>query len=258
MRLTDYHMHPMIAQKPERFDEFAQRAIALGIEEICITDHMPLSISNAADRIPAGMVRQYCRNVREAVARYEGILSVKLGIEVDYHPDFLDEIEAVLEAGNFDYVLGSTHMHLFLADQLDGRMTKNDFARRALENTLSAVRSGYFHTISHFDMFRWAFTKTERYQFDQGEYEWEKDRELIEEILDEIAARKICLEINPHFAESQKKIECMYPALPITEMALERNIRFRYGSDAHAPKSVGALLDTLRSHPIYGKALADR
>ena len=143
-----------------------------------------------------------------------------------------------------------------LADQLDGRVTKNDFARRALENTLSAVHSGYFHTISHFDMFRWAFTKTERYHFDGGGYEWEKHRELIGEILDEIAARKIRLELNPHFAESQKKIECMYPAIPITEMALERNIRFQYGSDAHKSKSVGALLDQVQLHPVYGKALS--
>ena len=253
---TDYHMHPMITQKPERFDEFAKKALAIGIEEVCITDHMPLSISNAADRIPAGKVGEYCRNVREAAERYEGKLSVKLGIEVDYHPAFVREIEDVLAQGDFDFVLGSTHMHLFLADQLDGRLSREEFARRALENTLAAVKSGYFQIIPHFDMFRWAFSKTDRYFFSGGEYRMEAYLDLITEILDEIAARGIRLEINPHFAETQKRIENTYPEAPIVEMALARNIQFQYGSDAHAPNSVGALLDTLLSHPVYGKALA--
>ena len=38
-------------------------------------------------------------------------------------------------------------------------------------------------------------------------------------------------------------------------MALERNIRFCYGSDAHKPESVGVLLDQLETHPVYGTAL---
>ena len=80
-------------QTPERFDAFAQQAIARGIGEICISDHMPLSISCAKDRIPRGEVSAYCRRVREFAHRYEGSLSIRCGIEIDYHPSILGKIE---------------------------------------------------------------------------------------------------------------------------------------------------------------------
>ena len=35
--IKDYHMHPMVVQKPEQFDLFVQKAVAEGIEEICIS-----------------------------------------------------------------------------------------------------------------------------------------------------------------------------------------------------------------------------
>lgn len=85
-------MHPMVVQNFEGFDDFARQAIARGIQEVCVTDHMPLSISNAGDRIPAGKVTEYCQKVRKLACKYEGRLSVKLGIEIDYHPDYIDEI----------------------------------------------------------------------------------------------------------------------------------------------------------------------
>jgi len=256
--LRDYHMHPMVVQDASRFDQFAARALELGIEEVCITDHMPLSLSCAKDRIPKGMVKDYCRKGREIIKKYDGILSVKLGIEIDYHPSFLDEINTVLNEGEFDFVLGSSHMHLFLKDQLDGRMSRDAFARMALENTLSAVQSDLFDIITHMDMFRWAFTRDDRYAFSDSEYHIEEHMDLIEKILDEMVKRNMCLEINPHFAEKKMAMENMYPQLPIVEMALEKNIKFGFGSDAHKPQSVGVMLDMLLKHPVYGKALAQK
>lgn len=106
---TDYHMHPMITQKPERFDEFAHRAIEVGIEEVCITDHMPLSISDTADRIPAGKVREYCRNVREAAERYDVMAAIE-GKEQQLitHEEMMRVMklmEAVIESGENNVVI---------------------------------------------------------------------------------------------------------------------------------------------------------
>ena len=64
MSRKDYHMHPKALVAPERFADFAEKAIERGITEICVTDHMPLSLSHASDRIPRGEVGAYCRAVR--------------------------------------------------------------------------------------------------------------------------------------------------------------------------------------------------
>ena len=54
----------------EKFDAFVRQALKKGIQEICITDHMPLSISNAADRLPKGRVGEYCRCVCSLAHQY--------------------------------------------------------------------------------------------------------------------------------------------------------------------------------------------
>ena len=89
----DYHLHPRILDPSNAFENFIHVALDNGIKEICITDHMPLSVSNAGDRIPNGQIKAYCRRVRELAKRCEDMISIKCGIEIDYHPSVLDEIQ---------------------------------------------------------------------------------------------------------------------------------------------------------------------
>ena len=251
----DYHMHPRVIEGDERFDLFAAEAIKKGIERVCITDHMPLSISSASDRIPKGRVGEYCRRVRELSERYNGIIDIKCGIEIDFHPSVIGEIEEVLSAGEFDYILGSSHMHLFIKDFEN--YSYNGFAECALENAVRAVETGWFSTVSHPDMYRFAYTNHERFPFYGEPYDVYKHESLIKELIGKVAERGMRLEINPHLAEKSGDLFYAYPQAEIVEWAMDKGVRFTYGSDAHKPGSVGALLSELESHPIYGRALQE-
>ena len=247
----DYHMHPAVLARPELFPEFVEQAKIKGIQEICITDHMPLSISAAKDRIYSGKVGEYCLFVREVAEKYKDEISIKCGIEIDYHPDFIGEIEQVLSQGQFDYILGSSHMHIFTKNPEN--YTYNDFAKMALENSIKAVETGYFSAVSHLDMYRAAFFKLPL--VDDG-YDPLIHKDLIKELLLKIKEKDMYLEINPHLAEGRNDdLFYTYPQAPIVAWALENGLKFSYGSDAHVPKSVGALLDKLETHPVYKKAL---
>ena len=251
----DYHMHPTVLKAPELFARYAQTALANGIDEICVTDHMPLSISRAKDRLERGSVRAYCARVRELAKQYEGRLSVKCGIEIDYHPSVTDEVDEVLEAGEFDYILGSSHMHLFIKDFAS--YSRNDFAALALENALRAVQSGKFSALSHPDMYRFAFLRPDRFPLVDDGYDVLRHKDLIDELLQAVKQKGMYLEINPHLAADKGDLLYTYPQVQILEWALARDVRFSYGSDAHVPEHVGVLLRELERHPVYGKALAD-
>ena len=251
----DYHMHPMVIQAPERFDEFVQSALRKNIGEICITDHMPLSISSASDRIPNGRVGEYCRRVRELSERYNGIIDIKCGIEIDYHPSVIGEIEEVLSAGEFDYILGSSHMHLFIKDFEN--YSFNGFAETALENAVRAAETGWFSTISHPDMYRFAYSNRERFPFYGEGYDVYKHEALIKELIEKVAERGMRMEINPHLAEKSGDLFYVYPQAEILQWATEKGVKFTYGSDAHKAESVGALLSVLEAHPLYGKAIKE-
>ena len=249
----DYHIHPTVLQTPERFDEFVSAALAKNIKEICVTDHMPLSISKASDRIPHGCVKKYCERVRELAKKYEGTIDIKCGIEIDYHPTVKNEIEAVLLEGDFDLVLVSSHMHLFVDDCK--RYTYSDVAGMALQNYLLAIETGMFDVITHFDMYRWMFEKSERYPLVPDNYAPTCFEALIKEVLGKIKESGMRLEINPHLAESKKDISFIYPQDIITKWAVDMGVLFTYGSDAHKPSSVGALLDDLEADMLYGSAI---
>ena len=244
----DYHMHPTVLATPERFDQFVQQALKQNVGEICVIDHMPLSISKASDRLPAGSIGAYCAQVRELAKRYEGVIGIKCGIEIDYHPSVLDEIEAVLTAGKFDYILASSHMHAFIKDYPNH--TFNEFASAAIENSLKAVETGWFSAVAHMDMYRFPFVNPKRFPLVDDGYTPERHETEIKALLDEIVKRNMYLEINPHLAEGQNDLFYTYPQDRIMEWAYERNLRFSYGSDAHKPHSVGVLLDELEGHPF--------
>ena len=94
--------------------------------------------------------------------------------------------------------------------------------------------------------------------FDQlpDRYAMEDHMPVIEKILNEMADRKVHLEINPALAFALQDHSLFYPQQEIMEMAIRRGVRFTYGSDAHRPEHVGRMLDELRSHPVYGGPIA--
>lgn len=249
----DYHLHPRILNPIEPFDAFVHAALRKGIKKICVTDHMPLSVSNASDRIPKGKVKEYCHKVRELAERYEGTISIQCGIEIDYHPLVLGEIEQVLEEGNFDYVLGSSHMHIFIRDY--SAYTFNDFASLAIENSIRAAECGWFHAISHFDMYRFAFENPHRFPLINDRYNILKHELQIRTFLKTVSQNHVLLEINPHLAEEKGNLSYVYPQEQIVQWALEENCTFSYGSDAHHSESVGTYLNVLETHSVYEKAL---
>lgn len=254
--IKDFHTHPQIIKDTKNFDAYASIAIENGIDEICITDHMPLVGSTVSDRIPQGKVEEYCFKVREIADKYKGRLSVKLGIEIDYHPSIRNQIEDVIKSGKFDFILGSSHLHAIKElDIFNLAKTRNGYAKAMLENTISAAESGYFNAIAHMDMYHWVFSNPERFPLQNDNFCEDRHSELIDKALDAIKQNNMHLEINPHFAVSQNDISCTYPSTSIVELALNKGIKFSYGSDAHKSNDVGVMLEALRSHKVYGQAL---
>ncbi len=255
--IKDYHLHPQIVQNEKNFDLFAQKALDKGIEEVCITDHMPLIGSAVSDRIPCGRVEEYCFKAQKIQEKYRGTISVKVGIEIDYHPTIINQIEAVLKCGSFDYILGSSHLHAIgELDIWNKSKTRNNYAKFMLENTVSAAKSGYFNAIAHIDMYHWIFSNPLRFTLEDDSFAEDRHISLINDALDAIKKNNLYLEINPHFAASLKNVQSTYPSVGIVTLALEKGIKFSYGSDAHTAEAVGEMLTDLRNHNIYGQALS--
>lgn len=233
----DFHMHPNILKKPYQADEFIARAIELGFDTICFTDHMPFTLTgDEHDRIPFGRVGEYCSAVREKADEYKSSIHIKTGIEIDYHPKYSDEIEQILGEGKFDYVIGSSHMNIVGFKIPMDKITRTEFAGIVLNNYLSAAKSGYFDAISHLDVYRWVFYE---YTFSDSEFDLTACSDIIEEIFEYLEKSGVMLELNA--APLYKKFDSLgfYPEFRILNMSKKYKIKYIYGSDAHTADKVG-------------------
>lgn len=243
-------MHPQIIKDDTRFDEFVSRAKERGIEKICITDHMPLLCSSASDRIPHGRVADYCKKAYTLKEKYKDIISIIVGIEIDWHPSVEDEVKAVLAEGQFERVIGSSHLHAIKnADIFNKVKTQTEYAKAMLQNTKSLAQSGYFDAVAHIDMYKWVFTQPDRFPLIDDGFCEQDISEDIDAALVAIKQNGLELEINPHFKNE------LYPSPYITARAVELGIKFYFGSDAHKPQNVGDKLDCILKTEPYRSAL---
>jgi histidinol-phosphatase (PHP family) len=241
--LTDYHLHLRTDDVGKAEDAFTAENVELylaaakekGIEELGVSEHVyrftealelwrhPYWESQAQDDLDA-----YCEFVRTT--------PLKLGIEADFIRGAEDRTASLLEARDFDYVLGSVH---FLGE--DGAVDDTRYDvwnsdgdpdslwRRYFEWIAETARSGLFDILSHPDLVKiWG----------EGRSVPEKDpRTYFEPVAEAIAESGIAVEIST--AGLRKPVGEIYPDRMYAEMCIEAGAAFALSSDAHTPEQVG-------------------
>jgi histidinol-phosphatase (PHP family) len=243
--LTDYHLHLRPDEEgttferyftTENVERYLDAARVAGIEELGVSEHVyrfrqaldlwrhPLWVENARDDLDA-----YCEFVRGTPLR--------LGIECDYVPGAEERTAALLEARDFDYVVGSVH---FIGDG-DAAIDHKGFDvweaggdadevwRRYFEMLADAARSGLFDILAHPDLVKvW------------GRATPLPDRDLsafYEPAVEAIAESGIAVEIST--AGIRKPVGELYPSRRFAEMCVEAGASFALSSDAHLPEQIG-------------------
>jgi histidinol-phosphatase (PHP family) len=253
LMLTDYHLHlrpdALDATPADHFTganvaRYRAAAAERGIVELGVSEHIyrfeqalsvwrhPLWEHFAHDDLAA-----YCDFVRSAT-------DLRLGIEADFIPGAEDRTANLLEAHDFDYVVGSVH---FLADEsLDteqysiwsrnppyaGRSAEQIW-RRYFETLAAAARSGLFDILAHPDLVKvWGPDRPRP----DGDL-----RRHYEPAVEAIAESGIAVEVST--AGLRKRAREIYPAPAFLEMCVEVGAPFALSSDAHRPQDVGADYD---------------
>ncbi|HEX3392302.1 MAG TPA: histidinol-phosphatase HisJ family protein [Solirubrobacteraceae bacterium] len=249
--LTDYHLHlrpDELDATPERYftpaniDCYRAAAEERGISELGVSEHVyrftaaldvwrhPLWREYAHDDID-----EYCAFVREQT-------DLRLGIEADFIPGGEDRMANLLQARDFDYVVGSVH---FLGDHaLDmddygvwttGR-SPEEIWRSYFQVLGEAARSGLFDILAHPDLVKiWSPTHPAHPDRPLPEGDLRRYYELA---IDGIAESGIAIEVST--AGLRKRAQEIYPAPAFLEMCLEAGAPVALSSDAHRPGDVGA------------------
>ena len=233
----DYHVHTRFSDGEGEPAQCVERALALGLPQIGISDHLTPAILGAGGdwSIDHDCLHEYVGAVRAAAARHPEI-TVLLGVEADYVPGAEDELAGLLGAHRFDYVIGGLHyVDGFSFDDDDAREDPrwDDAAslyRRYYALVSRAAACGLFDVLAHLDyIMLWGRRTT----VDISAAE--------DEALAAMAAHGVAIEVNT--TGTLEPAGRMHPAADLLERACRLGIPLVFGSDAHEVDQVGWQFD---------------
>ena len=243
--LTDYHVHlrPDAADTPParyftsgNAERYRTVATERGIAELGVAEHI-YRFSQALEVWDHPFWRpwavddldDYCAFVREET-------DLRLGIEADFVPGREDRLANLLEARDWDYVVGSVHFVSDMAVDLDDEW---DIWRRGespervwtryFEWVAEAARTGLFDIMAHPDLVKVHGESRPRPDGDLRRY--------YEPAVEAFAEAGVAVEVST--AGLRKRVGELYPSRALLEMVVDAGCPIALSSDAHEPGQLG-------------------
>jgi len=257
--LTDYHLHlrpdDVEATAAECFTpanaaRYREAAAERGIAELGVSEHI-YRFAQALEVWQHPLWREFARDdIDEYCAFVRGQTDLRLGIEADFIPGAEDRVANVLDACEFDYVVGSVH---FLRDGAvdmddysvwDSGRSAEDIWRRYFETIAETARSGLFDIIAHPDLVKYWSPADPSGPGDLARRGRRPDGDLrryYEPAVEGIAESGRAVEVST--AGLRKPAGELYPARDFLAMCVEAGVPVALSSDAHRPEDVGADYD---------------
>lgn len=247
MKLFDYHTHTTRCKHATgTMEEYVLSGIRSGLGDMGFSDHLPMPKPGLSPwNMSASELPGYVAEVSHLKARYPD-MSLRLGIEADFFPEYVPELKALLSSAPFDYVIGSVH-YLSLgpglalhADQArtwgvdsaeDQEEWKSQQADKVYAEYFRQMRlcaeSGLFQIMGHLDLPK-KFGHRSKSDLSKE----------IRETAEAFARHGVVVELNT--AGLRKPVGEIYPSLPILKVLRECQVPVTLGSDAHAAADVAA------------------
>jgi len=238
--IGDYHVHTRFScDSDTKMAAACEAAIARGLSEIAFADHVdfePLDTCCGFFR-PAA----YLAEIERCRRKYGDHLAIRAGVEIGEGHVYRAQAAALLEAHEFDFVLGSLHW-------VDGRLHCDGryFAGRTLDEGLRAyfeelarlAAGADYDVLAHLDTVRRAAYRA----FGLERLDYAPYEETIRRILRTLVERGKGLEVNT--VTYRRGIGD--PSPPLQVLCWYRELGgeiLTFGSDAHTPGAIGSCFD---------------
>ncbi len=243
--LTDYHLHlrpdtpgtePVEYFTAANVDRYRAVAQERGIAELGCAEH----IYRFAQALDVWQHPLWRESARDDLDGYAGFVreetDLRLGIEADFISGREDRMATLLDAHDWDFVVGSVH---FVGEHAvdhqgyeiwDHRSQRPDELWRRYFRTLGeAARTGMFDILAHPDLVKmWGPQRP----VPEGDL-----RRFYELAMDGIAESRVAIEVST--AGLRKPVGELYPSRALLEMCIDAGCPVALSSDAHVPGDVG-------------------
>lgn len=249
MRKIDYHMHTHFSADSEASPrEHILAAINKGLDEICFTDHKDFHYPYCPFDLDAD---RYFHELKQLQKEFANQIKIKIGLEMGLDVEFYDEINAFVNAHDYDYVIGSIHVihqseFYDPADFFKGK-TKEETHQEFFENTLECVQKfDCFNCLGHLDYIC-------RYgPYVDKQVNHQRYQSIIDDIFQTLIQKGKGIEVNTSGYKDRKT--CGFPTFEQVERYYQMGGRIiTVGTDSHTSDRVGEHVeDVLKEYQRIG------
>jgi histidinol-phosphatase (PHP family) len=229
--LADYHMHTNFSDDSNyKMEDAIKKAISIELNEICFTEHVDYGVKTDSNCDYNNYIKEFKR-CRE---KYGKQISIKLGVEFGMQVHTINQFQKDFDQYPFDFVILSCHQvndKEFWNQDFQKGKNQDEYNRRYYEEILNVI-SKYedYSVLGHLDMIK-------RYD-EEGEYPFEKVKEIISEILMITIEKGKGIEVNT--SSFRYGLTDLTPSRDILKLYRELGgTVITIGSDAHEEKYVG-------------------
>lgn len=251
--LADYHVHTAFSDDSTYpLEQVVKDAIALGLEEICITDHVDYGVKvdwDSGEEIcyrnqePLANVDypRYLTEIERVRQLYSNQITVRMGLEFGVQVHTIPQFEALFQQYPFDFIILSIHQvedKEFWTQDFQAGRTQREYNERYYEEMLHVVQSyKHYSVIGHMDLIK---------RYDKaGIYPFESVKPMVAEILKTVISDGKGIELNTSFHRYG-----LSESMPSAELLrLYRDLGgsiITIGSDSHSPAHLGTGLQEAR------------
>ena len=222
--LRNYHTHTTRCKHAEGTDEeYVLAAIKKGYKVLGFSDHTPWPIEGQL-RMAEEELKDYCDSINHLKEKYKDQIEIKLGLEAEYVPEWMDWLKEKVEQYGIEYLIFGNHWYrLGEREIFFGAKVSKSWAEGYLEFAINGLKTGLYSYFAHPD---WFVYKA---------YWWD---DTLEE-----ASRKICMYCKEHGIPLEYNLggvrAClMYPHPDFWRIAKECGCKAIIGVDAHSPEHI--------------------
>ena len=201
---ADYHVHTIYSDDSAYpMEEVVLKAIDLGLNEICFTDHVDYGIKPDRDEPEKIIIRdgmplanvdypKYFEEIKHLQEKYKDKITIKQGMEFGMQTHTIDKFQKLFDRYDFDFIILSCHQvedkEFWTQDFQKGR-TQQEYNERYYQEILEMVKTYKdYSVLGHLDLLK-------RYDL-AGDYPFEKVKDILTEILKIVIADGKGIEIN--------------------------------------------------------------
>ena len=232
---ADYHTHTSFSDDSEySMEDCLNHAVELGIEEICFTEHVDYGVENNTFKPHVCPVADYYKEYLRCKKNFDGKIKVKFGMEFGVQVGTVPDYKKLFDAYPFDFIILSCHQvdNLeFWNQEFQRGRTQAEYNQKYYEEILKVMQIyDDWSIIGHLDSIK-------RYDL-QGEYPFEKVRDIIAEILKLAIKKDKGIEINTSCY--RYKLPDLTPSHDILELYRDLGGKIlTFGSDSHQESHLG-------------------